>query len=179
MAQAQKSAGQFNTFTPCPSGVKPILTVDPIKHGTARTTSFRVRSDAPVSAYSIWPYGGSISYAPSAMLLLPTASLGSDYIITDGWTFNRLNSPEGPRAQIVANQDGTEIKLTPSINLDDGDHLVGAAAGQPTTYTMKRGEVLQFASLLELNGSTVHSNLPIAVFGGSSCNERPRERRRV
>jgi hypothetical protein len=175
MAQAQKQSGDFNFFVACPKGVKPILSVDPIKHGTARTKSFRLRSDAPVSAYSIWPYGGAISYAPSAMLLLPTTSLGSDYVLVDGWKSNPLNSPEGPRAQIVANEDGTEVKLTPTVNLGDGDHLVGAAAGQTATYTLNRGEVLQFASLLELNGSTLQSNKPIAVFGGSSCMNVPED----
>ncbi|MDB4982099.1 MAG: hypothetical protein JWM82_2851 [Myxococcales bacterium] len=172
MAQAQKQNGPFNYFVACPSGVKPILSVDPIKHGTARTKSFRVRSDAPISAYSIWPYGGAVSYAPSAMLLLPTASLGSRYLLVDAWIF-APGSTEGPRAQIVANEDATEIKLTPTINLNDGDHLTGAAAGQTATYTLNRGEVLQFASLLELNGSKLESNKPIAVFGGNSCMNIP------
>ncbi len=42
----------------CPLGVTPALDQDPIRHGTAVTRAFHVQTDAPVSAYSIFPYGG-------------------------------------------------------------------------------------------------------------------------
>ncbi len=38
-------------FVKCPIGVTPAVTVDPMKHGTTITQAFRLKTDAPVSAY--------------------------------------------------------------------------------------------------------------------------------
>jgi IgGFc binding protein len=175
MAQAAKPSvpgDGSHSFTACPPAVQPLLSIDPIEHGTALTKSFRIRSDRPVSAYSIWPYGGALSYVSSATLLLPTSSLGSNYMLMNGWEYSSLGKGT-PGAQLVATEDGTEVKLTPVVNLADGKGVKGSAAGETATYSLNKGQVLQFSSFQEFNGSPVEANKPIAVFGGASCMNIP------
>jgi hypothetical protein len=150
--------------------VIPALAIDPIGHGTTMTKSFRVKTDRPVSAYTIWPYGGALSYVSTATMLYPTYSLGSNYVLLDAW----LQSSVGkPGFQIVANQDATQVKLNPLVALPDGNGVAGTSAGSTATYTLNRGQVLQFLTPREINGSALVANHPVAVYGGSECMNIP------
>lgn len=157
-------------FIKCPSGTKAALSVDPIGHGTTMTKSFRMKTDRPVSAYTIWPYGGALSYVSTATMLYPTYSLGSNYVLLDAW----LESSVGkPGFQIVASEDKTQVQLNPLIALPDGKGVAGTSAGSTATYTLDRGQVLQFLTSREINGSALVANHPVAVYGGSECMNIP------
>jgi IgGFc binding protein len=157
-------------FIKCPAGTKPVLAFDPIVHGTTVTKSFRIKSDRPVSAYTIWPYGGALSYVSTATMLYPTYSLGSNYVLVDAW----LQSMVGmPGVQIVADVDDTQVQLTPLVNLPAGNGVAGATAGDTATYTLHRGQTLQFLSPREINGSALVASHPVAVYGGSECMNIP------
>ena len=56
-------------------GTVAAVKVDPIKHGTTKTRAFHLVTDAPVAAYSIFPYGGAESYYRS-----DTASGSSTFV---------------------------------------------------------------------------------------------------
>ncbi|AKU96512.1 hypothetical protein AKJ09_03176 [Labilithrix luteola] len=168
--------GGRQNFSACPLGTVGALNGDPITHGTARTKAFSIKTDAPVSAYSIYPYGGAKTFIPSATLLLPTSSWKTNYVAVNGWPFTRdiYNNPLGsPTLQIVATSDDTEVSMRPKLDIYDGVDLIGGAAGQRVTWKLSRGEVIQIAQVEELTGSPIESNKPIGVFGGSQCTFLP------
>lgn len=157
-------------FIKCPAGTKPVLAMDPIQHGTTLTKSFRLGSDRPVSAYTIWPYGGALSYVSSATMLYPTFSLGTNYVLMDAWLQSNVGMPG---VQIVADVDQTQVKLTPLVDLAGGNGVPPANAGVTATYTLNKGQTLQFLSSREINGSALVADHPVAVYGGSECMNIP------
>ncbi len=159
-----------NTYSSCPLGVVPALGEDPIAHGTARTRAFRLTTDAPVSAYSIYPYGGANSYFPSATLLLPVSSWGTNYLAVNAWAAPKVGSPT---LQIIANEDDTEVRMRPNVDIADGDKVTGVAKGKTQSWTLARGEVLQITQPDETTGSPIETSKPVGVFGGSECTYIP------
>lgn len=161
--------------TPCPAGVVPALDVDPIRHGTTKTKAFRLETDAPVAAYSIFPYGGASSFYPSSTLLLPVSSWDTSYVAVSTGVFGELNGSSLNRRtlQIVANEDGTTVAMRPVVDIGPGDGVTPALAGQPVTWTLAKGEVLQISQLASATGSPITTNKPVGLFGGSPCTFLP------
>ncbi|MDB5212322.1 MAG: hypothetical protein JWO86_249, partial [Myxococcaceae bacterium] len=170
LAQGEPAVG--NNWIGCPDGVNVAFHDNPIKqHGTTIYDAFHLSTDAPVSAYSIYPYGGAKSYIPSATLLIPSASWGTSYFLVDGWPASAGGSL--PFIQIVAQQDDTEIKMRPTVDVKDGVGVSGSPHGFVGTWTLKRGQVLELSQLDSLAGTPVQTNHPVAVFGGSQCVDVP------
>ena len=69
----------------CPPEVVPAFGDDPNIGFTGMTRAFRLNTNLPVTAYSIYPYGGARTYIPSATLLLPTSAWSTNYLAVDGW----------------------------------------------------------------------------------------------
>src|SRR5262249_28451603 len=63
----------------CPG--KALKGVETFARRNSRGSAFRLTTDRPVGAYTIFPYGGAPSFLPSATLLLPAASWGKDYVL--------------------------------------------------------------------------------------------------
>ena len=175
---AQKKVETSQTsFIRCPEGVTPAVDVDPIKHGTARTKAFRIVTDAPVSAYSSFPYGGASSEYPSATLLLPESSWEKAYI---GVTVGLLGDPEKiwgneRTMQIIAKEDGTKVSMKPRVDLSGAEGIEPVLAGQVRTWSLNRGEVLQFTQAGLISGSAIEADKPIGLFGASPCAFIPGE----
>lgn len=159
----------------CPAGIKPAMAVDPIRHGTGKTRAFHLETDAPISAYSIFPYGGADSFVPTATLLLPVSSWDTNYIAVQTARIGVNAEPlaDWRTLQIVANEDGTEVSMRPVESILQGHDVEPAGSGIPTTWTLSRGQVLQITQLGMLSGSPIASNKPIGLFGGSTCIEFP------
>ncbi len=171
-------AGTPNAKYPCPAAVEPAVKEDPILHGTARTKAFRLMTSAPVSAYSIFPYGGAGSQIPAATLLLPVTSWSTNYLAVSpmpGFEAKDIAGQYRRRTslQLVADEDETEIRILPKADISDGIGLTGSARGAAATWTLGRGEVVQITQLDELTGSAVVSNKPIGMFGGAECHNIP------
>ncbi len=164
------SPGRSSSHSPCPPTVVPAFAGDPIAHGTARTRAFRLTTDAPVSAYSIYPYGGADSYFPTATLLLPISSWGKNYLAVNAWAASKIGSPT---LQIVADEDDTEVRMRPGVDVYDGNGVTGTAKGATQTWTLSRGEVLQITQPEETSGSPIETTKPVGVFGGSECTYIP------
>lgn len=164
--------------TRCPSAVVPALAEDPIEHGTVLTRAFHLETDAPVSAYSIYPYGGARSWMPAATLLLPVSSWGTNYVAVTGGNV-RLTGGGYPDVispttlQIVAQEDDTEVRIRPSADIADGVGVPGAAQGYPRAWTLARGQVLQLAQRAELTGSAIETSKRVGLFGGTQCTNLP------
>lgn len=150
----------------CPAGVEVAWHGTVVKdHQSSVYPAFRLATNAPVSAYSLFPYGGAKSFLPSATLLLPTSSWDTTYILVDGWKANAGS----PFVQIVAQQDDTEVRLRPQVDIRDGAGVKGGIRGSVSKWTLRRGEVLELAQPESLAGSPIEASHPVAVFGGNQC----------
>ncbi|AKU98752.1 hypothetical protein AKJ09_05416 [Labilithrix luteola] len=155
-------------WVPCPDGITPAMLKETGVDGTRRAQSFRIKTSAPVNTYTMYPFGGAKSYAPSATLVLPVAAWKNEYIVTSPWE-RSLAYPAAPTTQLVAAEDDTEVTLIPSTNVAGGPGVDGADKGVPQKYRMNRGEVIQFNQGTELSGSRISSTKQVAVFGGHQC----------
>ena len=155
----------------CP--VAPAVAIDAAVHGTGRGQAFHITTDRPVVAYQILPYGGGASAATSATLLLPTSAWDTNYIAINAYPKSQAVFEAGPSLDILAKEDNTEVTILPKVNIMAGTGVQAAAAGQPVTYTLNRGEYIQFTQEQELTGSPIQASKPIGVFGGASCLNVP------
>ncbi|MBN9161039.1 MAG: hypothetical protein BGO98_13865 [Myxococcales bacterium 68-20] len=161
--------------TRCPAGIVPAVKRDPIRHGTVKTRAFHITSDAPVAAYSIFPYGGAKSFFPTATLLLPVSSWDKSYIAVATGRFGTLQPSDLDRRtlQIVANEDDTKVSMRPLEAVSQGDGVAPGVAGAPVTWTLSRGQVLQVTQTANLTGSPISASKPVGMFGGSPCTFIP------
>lgn len=141
------------------------------KHETGVYEAFHLETDVPVSAYSIFPYGGAKSYVTAATLLLPTASWGTNYMMMDG--LSGLYNLGLPFVQIVAQEDDTVIRIKPRVDIRGGEGVAGGAKDTVGTWTLNRGQVLEFVQSSSLDGSPLESNHPVALFAGTQCSNIP------
>jgi hypothetical protein len=161
----------------CPAGVTPAVTVDPIAHGTTRTKAFHLTTDAPVAAYSIFPYGGAEGMFPSATVLLPESSWDKTYFGVTVGLFGDLRKATKERRtmQIVATDDDTRVVMRPTFDVLPGDGVDPAAAGDVGSWTLQRGEVLQITQAGLASGTPIQADKPIGLFGGAPCSFIPVE----
>ncbi len=140
-------------------------------NGIAKGRAFRVLASQPVIATQFNPIGGSSGYTTDASLLLPTHALGEDYIHLD-WN---LGFGTGAALNVIATEEDTILTVTPTVNTPAGiNGLLAMTAGVPSQVALDQYDYLQLgASDLNLTGSTITSNKPVAVFGGHACASIP------
>jgi hypothetical protein len=147
----------------CPGGVTP--------PGAAFGTPFHITTSRPVVAYDIDPYGGGNSAVTSASLLIPTSAWDLNYIVVAPWPYGPNSNY--PRLSITAAEEGTDVTIDPVVAIAGGTlagtPVPGTAANTPATYTLNRGQTLQFEQELELTGSVLLATKPIGVTGSSGC----------
>ena len=157
----------------CPTGVVPARTGVVVSgRGTSLSSGFQISVDVPVSAYSIFPYGGAKSFTPSATMLLPVPSWGTNYLLVDAFPSKEL----GTFVQIVAQTDNTEVRIRPKVDVSAGTGVHGAARGVTGSWMLNRGEVLELEQLDSLAGSPVETNHPVGLFGGTRCAYIPADK---
>jgi hypothetical protein len=162
-------------YVGCPAGVSAGVQFDPAVDKTGIGNAFQIRTSAPVVAYDIYPYGGAASFVSSATLLVPTPTWGTNFIAADAYrTDPNLSFVNGqPFIQIVASQDNTSVTISPTVPIVGGPGVAGTGQGQPATYTLNRGQYVQFLQNDELSGSPISADKPISVWGGSACMNIP------
>jgi IgGFc binding protein len=156
--------------TRCPE--EPALTFDAALHATGLGKAFHIKTDAPVSAYSMYPYGGADSAIVSATLLLPVSSWTQNYIAVSPFDFGTVFQPRKRSLQIVAKEDNTDVTIKPTTDIAARGGIAGAAEGVAQTWTLSKGQVLQFVQA-SLSGSPIETTHPVAVFGGAECSFLP------
>ncbi|MCA9661535.1 MAG: IgGFc-binding protein [Myxococcales bacterium] len=154
-----------STSLECP--VPPAVLDDTAVPGSGIGKAFRIVTDRPVRAYDILPYGGASSYLPSATLLFPATSWGTNFV---------ANAPEqgtyqdGRFALVVANEDNTVVKIAPKSNFPGGNGIDPAPANQTTEYTINAGDVLQWSGQnnpMDPTAAIIESDKPIALWTGN------------
>jgi len=157
----------------CPATVNVAVPQDTAIHGTGFGRSFHITTDRPVVAYQIFPYGGGSTAATSATLLLPTSAWDVNYIAVNAYAKSTLVPYAQPSMNIVANEDGTKVTISPVAAIVPGGAVEGTGAGQPKDYLLMRGDYVQFTQDQELTGSVILADKPVGVFGGASCLNVP------
>lgn len=145
----------------------PAVLEDTAVSGAGKGLAFRVATDVPVRAYDILPYGGASSFLPSATLLFPSPSWGTNFVAA---------APElgdygdGRFALVVANEDNTTIKVGPKSDFPGGGAIVPAPAGQITEYILNAGESIQWSGQnnpMDPTSAVFESDKPIGLWTGN------------
>jgi hypothetical protein len=158
----------MSKVSPCPPGVTTAVKAPAFVQHPGVGKAFRLTSDRPVVAYQIWPYGGGPSAITAATLLLPEESWGQSYIgVNPGF-----NSPVA-LLDVVAKEDGTQVTLRPSIDVQHLGPVPATAKGMTGTFTLNAGEFVEILqppiTVADLSGSLLTSNKPVGLFGGTTC----------
>jgi hypothetical protein len=168
-----------NFDIPCPAGdqtnpIVPAFDGDAAVHGTGYGQAFHVTTSAPTVAYDILPYGSGNAAATSATLLLPTSVWDTNYVAVNAYFAthyvggaSQLQPNAAPSMDIVAQQDDTHVTIKPVADIAAGTGVGFSAKGVPQTYTLSKGQSLQFTQTDELSGSPIQSDKPIGVWGAA------------
>lgn len=146
----------------CP--VQPAVIGDAAPSGTNRGQAFRLTSDTPLSSYDILPYGGALSFLPSASLLFPSTSWGTNFVVT---------APRTPLQvgqlwmQVVGAEDNTTITVSPASSMPGSGSVPALNQGQVTTTTVNRGEIVQWLGG-DPRGTVIQTDKPVGLYTGST-----------
>ena len=118
-----------------------------------RDTGFRVVSPDPIAGYFVNRRGASTDMT----YILDESALGTSYVVASQGT----NIGEGSQVAIHATQDSTAVTFTPTV-------------GAPVNVVLNAGETYKYAGgAVDLTGSQVQTDKPVAVFSGHSCAQVP------
>ncbi len=131
-------------------------------NGTGRGTAWHIRTDAPATTYDILPYGGAMSYLPSAELVQPTTAWGTNYVAV------LPPASSGPSwGQVVAVQDNTTVQILPNTSLPAGAGVPAMPPNTQSTFTLAAGEYVQWRNP-EMTGTIIQSDKPVSFTGGDA-----------
>ena len=144
---------------------------------TVQEKGIHLTSDLPVNVYALnWDRNSA-----DVAVMYPTASLGKEYF-TMCYEPRIANDPEHGRNSeflIVAPEDNTLVKITPSVETDGGK-----PAGVTFQILLDKGDVYQVQSANrqnvsppqgDLTGSYIESDKPVAVYSGNFATTIPSE----
>ena len=159
----------------CPPGVQPAIAADASLHGTGIGKAFHLKTNVPVVAYQMLPYGGGSARVTGSTLLVPTNAWDVNYVVADAYSAPpMITEPRaGPTTVIIAGTDGTNVTVKPSRTIVSGTGVAGTPAGTSVSYKLDQGQYVQFTQLEELTGTAVQSDKPVAVIGGSTLMDLP------
>lgn len=154
--------------TPCPGGITPGVATNTASGNTEIIKGFKISSSAPVQAFDMFPYGGSTAYGSSATLLLPVSAWGTNYLGVHGYTKSQVHPGDHLFLQIAADE-ATAVTISPTAAIVGGTGVAPTGMGQPHTYNLTKGQVLQFVQDGDLSGSPIQSTKPVGLWGGNQC----------
>ena len=153
--------------------------------GTAASyLSYHIKSDFPVVVYQFNPFYNLSSN--DASLVLPSTTLGSDYIVASYQDETNVGS-DGPGyfTIIGAYEMPVELEITPTADIAASGKIPGTTKGVPMTVEITRGEVLNIVTTTgsaDFTGTKISCKdrgskcAPFAVFGGHGCADIPKDR---
>ncbi len=118
-----------------------------------------VTADNEVAVYGL----NRIQFTTDAFLGLPTDILGTEYLVPS-WA-----APSETTVAVLATEDGTTITVTPTASTE------ARSAGVPYDIELDAGQVYQLmpGGGVDLTGTEVKADKPVAVFGGNRCANVP------
>jgi gliding motility-associated-like protein len=137
---------------------------------TGDKKGIHITANRPIAVYA-HIYDSNVS---GATILLPVSSLSKDYYSINYRQLSNMN-PSYSTFAVIATEDGTTVRITPTQNITSGSNTITHAAGTAYNIILNKGEVYQGASLTDLTGTHIESIAvgtgvckKIAVFSGSS-----------
>ena len=132
-----------------------------------QTKAIHVTTDHPVTVHGL----NYVDMSTDGYLALPTAMLGTDYIVLSYRNSPYWDDPAyimgGTQFGLVASENDTTITIIPSVTVDS------RIAGVPYQIVLQTGETYRLINYdgpdADLTGTTIKSDKPIAVFGGHMC----------
>ncbi|MBM4359299.1 MAG: IgGFc-binding protein [Deltaproteobacteria bacterium] len=89
---------------------------------------------------------------------------------------SRPRKGAAPSLDVLAAEDGTEVTILPKTTIYGNGAVQGSPINEPITYKLDAGQYVQITQPIELTGSPIQSNKPVAVWGGSTyLNVLPHE----
>ena len=141
--------------------------------------AYRVTSSIPVIAYQFNPLDNG-SATSDASLLLPASAFDTVYMVTAWGSEVPGFNVDSSEIDIVAEVDGTQVTITPSVATAAGSGVSAGQAGVPMApITLDEGDVLQIvndpglAYAQNLEGTLIEATERVAVFGGHRCANIP------
>ena len=145
--------------------------------GTGKmNAAFRLATTLPVAAYQFSPLNKAEQRSNDASLLLPVTSLGKRHRLISA-AVTRTGSAS--ILAIVGTAAGTKVTVTPTADTAAGGGVAAVKAGKPLVITLGAQDVLQLAATslnADLTGTLVDSEKPVAVFGGHTCANLPKDK---
>ncbi len=157
--------GSEKAHCPVPSA----MTVGPMVQGTGKSHSFHLKTNVPVVAYQISPYGGGNAAVTGASLLIPTSAWDVNYIAVNAYKYGIAP----PSMNIIAVENGTDVTLVPVAAVSGGGGLPSGSANVPLSFSLNAGEMAQFSQNAELTGSVISSTKPIGLMAGQMSMNVP------
>lgn len=167
---ADKPTGNWTKPTACP--VAPARNTLAQRDGSGLGYAFHVRTDVPVVAYQMLPYGGGSAAVTGATLLLPTSAWDTNYIAVNAYPAGGASTGL-TSLNIVAAEDETTVTILPKSDVVAGPSVPAGKAGEPFEIKLQAGQHLQLTQNKELTGSPVMADKPIGMFAGHPCLNVP------
>ncbi|MFO0609673.1 MAG: IgGFc-binding protein [Polyangiales bacterium] len=157
----------------------------PARSALRRNGAYRIRANGPIAAYQFNPLTyqspqGYASFTNDASLLLPQGVLTTRYTVSTmpNWAARTTTGTVylGGFASVVATTgESTTVTVRPTAQIAVGTGVTPVAPGATATFTLQQGDVLQLVGTGagDLTGTTITSNLPVAVFVGHDCTNVP------
>jgi hypothetical protein len=144
-----------------------------------RGKTFHIETDEPVTAYDMMPFGGAKSFIPSAELVLPTTTWGTNYVVAIPPLVLPAGTGGGPDEaswfQVVALQANTSVTIVGATDLEAPSMADAAGKNTPKTITLQAGEYIQYhawrmaGQAEDISGTIVSSTAPVAIVGGDTA----------
>ncbi len=160
--------------------------------------AYHLRSDGPLAVYQFNPLqyhaGNYFSFSNDASLLLPQNALGREYLVMSWPDTGQPFATPADRCMATGLRGGfvAIVNAAPARNrvvvrttapvFAPGDPARVLPAGEQT-YDLNPGEALQLvahgvdlARAVDLTGTSVRADMPVAVYSGHECANVPNDR---
>ena len=130
---------------------------------TVQDKGLYVESTNPISLYA----SNYASATYDATIVLPVTGLGDEYVIQLFESTSLFYEGNYKEFSLIATENNTKVRITPHAHTRDG-----GKPSVPYEITLQKGQTYLVESgdeNLNLSGSHVISNYPIAVFAGHQC----------
>ncbi|HEX5063649.1 MAG TPA: IgGFc-binding protein [Kofleriaceae bacterium] len=164
-------AGQVLAIMPQQEGI-----ADQSVDGTGKMqAAYKITSTLPIIAYQFNPLDNVDVFSNDASLLIPRTAFDSDYLAMSWPTLERRNGIPSQHdyhgyLTVVAWENGTEIEVTPSADVQASATQPALTAGTPTLFTLGAFDTLNLEALGagDLTGTRVRatSGATVGLFVG-------------
>ena len=137
---------------------------------TTENKGIHVVSTNPVNVYAL----NYRTQSSDVAVIYPTESLGSEYYAMCYSPRYTSNNESNSEFMIVATEDNTIVKITPSRNTDQGktaNAIFSISLNKGQTYQVQSSNT-DASGREDLTGSYVLANKPIAFFSGSKAKKK-------